>query len=210
VPRATWWNLAEHKRARVIEAAMREFGSRGFSAGSLNVIANEAGIAKGSLFQYFDDKLDMFVTICEHVSSQVEGAVLGALDPTAPLFDNLRHLVRRWMAYFRGHSLERQIAHASHHELDVEVRRAVRAVPNEHHQQAFGPLVRAARERGELRADVDERMVVSMITLVLRHLNSAPFDAAGDVGISWHELDDHEADRWALAYVDVLERAFGA
>jgi AcrR family transcriptional regulator len=208
VPSATWWNLAEDKRTRVIEAAMCEFGARGFSAGSLNVIASEAGIAKGSLFQYFDDKLDVFVTICEHVSLQVEGAVLGVVDPAAPLFDNLRRLVRGWMAYFREHTLERQIAHASHHELDMDVRRVIRAVPNEHHRQAFGPLVRAARERGELRPDVDERMVISMITLVLRHLNSAPFDRAGDVGIDWRELDDQEVDRWAVAYVDVLERAF--
>ena len=43
---------------------MVEFGTRGFSAGSLNVIASQAGIAKGSLFQYFEDKLDFFVTIC--------------------------------------------------------------------------------------------------------------------------------------------------
>jgi len=210
VPSATWWNLPADKRARVTEAAMREFGERGFSAGSLNVIASEAGIAKGSLFQYFDDKLDLFVTICEHVSTQVEGAVLEVVDPDVPLFDNLRRLVTRWMAYFRDHALERQVAHASHHELDVEVRRAVRAVPNDHHQQAFEPLVRAARDRGELRPDVDERMVVSLITVVLRHLNSAPFDPAGDVGIPWHRLDDQEVDGWAIAYVDVLEQAFGA
>ena len=100
---------------------MCEFGARGFSAGSLNVIASEAGIAKGSLFQYFDDKLDVFVTICEHVSSRVEGAVLEVVDPGAALFDNLRRLVARWMAYFRENALERQIAHASHHELDVDV-----------------------------------------------------------------------------------------
>jgi AcrR family transcriptional regulator len=210
VPSATWWNLPEDKRARVTDAAMCEFGTRGFSAGSLNVIASEAGIAKGSLFQYFDDKLDVFVTICEHVSSRVERAVLEVMDPDAALFDNLRRLVARWMAYFRENPVERQIAQASHHELDVDVRRVVRAVPNAHHEQAFGPLVQAARARGELRPDVDERMVVSMITVVLRHLNSAPFDPAGDVGIRWHELDDDEVDRWALAYVDVLERAFGA
>jgi AcrR family transcriptional regulator len=189
---------------------MCEFGARGFSAGSLNVIASEAGIAKGSLFQYFDDKVDMFITICDHVSSEVERAVLEDVDAAAPLFDNLRLLVARWMVYFHEHTLERQIAHASHHELDVDVRRAVRAVPNERHQQAFEPLVRAARDRGELRPDVDVRMVISMITVVLRHLNSAPFDPAGDVGIPWHELDAHEVDGWALAYIDVLEAAFGA
>ena len=53
MPRPTWFNLDEGRRERVLRAAMAEFGSRGYSAGSLNVIAREAGVAKGSLFQYF-------------------------------------------------------------------------------------------------------------------------------------------------------------
>jgi len=209
VPSATWWNLPTDKRARVTHAAMCEFGAKGFSAGSLNVIAGEAGIAKGSLFQYFDDKLDMFITICEYVSSEVGLAVLGVVDASDPLFENLRRVVAKWMAYFREHPLERQIAHAAHHELDPDVRSVVRAVPDGHHQQAFGPLVQAARDRGELRAEVDDRMVLSTIGMVLRHINSAPFDRSGDVAIPWHEFADQEVDRWALAYVDVLEAAFG-
>jgi AcrR family transcriptional regulator len=210
VPSATWWNLPADKRARVTQAAMREFGAHGFSAGSLNVIAGEARIAKGSLFQYFDDKLDMFITICEHVSSEVEHAVLGVVATEDPLFENLRRLVAKWMAYFREHPLERQVAHAAHHELDADIRNLVRAVPDSHHQLAFGPLVQAARARGELRTDVDDRMLLSTFTMVLRHLNSAPFDRAGDAAIPWHELTDPEVDRWALGYIDVLEAAFGA
>ena len=77
---ATWWNLPDEKAARITEAAMLEFGTRGFSAGSLNVIASQAGIAKGSLFQYFEDKLDFFVTICEHVASEIERAVLTSVE----------------------------------------------------------------------------------------------------------------------------------
>jgi AcrR family transcriptional regulator len=210
VPKATWWNLSEDKRARVTDAAMREFGSRGFSSGSLNVIASEADIAKGSLFQYFEDKTDLFVTICEHVSSEVEGAVLSGVDPDGPLFENLRRLVQRWMAYFRAHPLERKIADATLHERDGDVRSVVRAVPNAHHDAGLRPLVRAAVARGELRPDVDERMVISLITVVLRHLNSAPFEPAGDVAIPFRELSDGEVDGFALAYIDALESAFGA
>ena len=207
---ATWWNLPDEKRARITEAAMQEFGTRGFSAGSLNVIASQAGIAKGSLFQYFDDKLDFFVTVVEHVASEVGRAVLTSVTPDAGFFDNLRHIVRQWMRYFRDHPVERRIAYASLHEIEPDVRDMVRAVPNAHHKAALEPLISAATARGELRPDVDQRMVLSMTTIVLRHLNSGPFDHAGDVGIPMHELSDAAVDRWALAYIDVLEAAFAA
>ena len=86
----------------------------------------------------------------------------------------------------------------------------MRALTNAHYESALRPLIRLAHERGELRADVDEDMVMSLLTVVLRHLNSAPFDEAGDVAIPFHDLSDAEVDRWALAYVDVLEAAFAA
>ena len=79
---------------------------------------------------------------------------------------------------------------------------------NAHYDAALQPMVRAAKARGELRADVDEALVLSLLTVVLRHLNSAPFDPAGDVAIPLHDLPDAEVDRWATAYVDALETAF--
>jgi AcrR family transcriptional regulator len=208
VASSTWWNLPEGKRERITEVAMQEFGEHGFSAGSLNVIARGAGIAKGSLFQYFDDKLDLYVTVCEQGASEIERHMLGAVHEEAPFFDNLRAIVEQWMSYFRSHPLQRRMAYASTHEVDPQVRAVVRALANAHYESALGPLVRLARERGELRAGVDERMVMSLLSVVLRHLNSAPFDTAGDVAIPFHRLSDVEVDRWALAYLDVLEAAF--
>ena len=208
MPTATWRNLPADKRARITDVAMQEFGARGFSAGSLNVIAKQAGIAKGSLFQYFDDKLDLFVTICEAGAADIEEAVLAGVDPDAPLFDNVRDIVARWMAYHRSHPIHRGIAHATAVEMDPAARAAVRGVTNARYRAALQPMVRAAKERGELRAEVDEALVVSFLAVVMRHLNSAPFDPVGDVAIPLHELPDDEVDRWAIAYVDALEAAF--
>jgi AcrR family transcriptional regulator len=210
VARATWWNLPEERRARVTKAAISEFGRRGLSAGSLNVIAREAGIAKGSLFQYFDDKVDLYVTICEHVTSEIEHAVLSGVDPAEPLFVTLRSFVGRWLSYFREHPLERRLSYASMHEVDPDIRTVVRAVPNARHRAAFSALIQAARSRDELRTDVDERLLVSLISVLLRHLNSAPFEPEGDVAIPFSDLSVDEVDRWGRAYVDALEAAFGS
>ena len=63
------------------EAAMAEFGRHGYSGGSLNVIAREAGVAKGSLFQYFDDKLDFFAHVAEQTSLTIYAAMAPHLGP---------------------------------------------------------------------------------------------------------------------------------
>ena len=59
MPTPTWQRLDESRRQAITDAAEAEFAANGFSGGSLNVIARDAGVAKGSLFQYFTDKADL-------------------------------------------------------------------------------------------------------------------------------------------------------
>src|SRR5688572_30470951 len=102
MPTVTWWNLTEEKRARIARAAITEFARRGFSSGSMNVIARDAGIAKGSLFQYFGDKLDLFTTVSQSAIKDIEAAMLEGIDLARdPFFASLRRIVTRWTAYYR-------------------------------------------------------------------------------------------------------------
>src|ERR1700743_3724791 len=130
MPKPTWRNLPEERRERVLRAAMAEFGAQGYSGGSLNVIAREAGVAKGSLFQYFDDKFDFFAYVAEQASLSIYAEMLSHL--TAPpagrsFVDHLGDLVEIWMDYMARHPLERGVTAATTMELDPHIRSAVRA-----------------------------------------------------------------------------------
>jgi AcrR family transcriptional regulator len=211
MPKDTWWNLSEEKRGRVTEAAMLEFGQRGFSAGSLNVIAREAGIAKGSLFQYFDDKLDMFATICDAANNVIREATVDGVDMlNDPFFDALRHIVRNWLAFFASHPVERGIAFAASNEVDQEAGAAVRSVTSARFAAELRPLAKSAEARGELRPGVDTDHVIAMVVLLLRHLDKAPFYPHIDPVLGLDRKRPAEVQRIALELVDALERAYGS
>ncbi|HZQ83183.1 MAG TPA: TetR/AcrR family transcriptional regulator [Acidimicrobiales bacterium] len=210
MPTDTWWNLSDEKRDRITHAAMVEFGNRGFSAGSLNVIAREAGIAKGSLFQYFDDKLDMFASICDATSAVIRESTLDGVDPEHDrFFDALRHIVRNWLDFFESHPVERGIAFAAGNEVDPEAGAAVRAVTSRRFAQALRPLAKGAEARGELRPGVDTDHVVAMVVLLLRHLDKAPYYPHIDPVLDLDKKQPAEVERVALELVDALERAYG-
>src|SRR6478735_12781316 len=121
MPKPTWVNLNERRRERVLHAAMAEFGRHGYSGGSLNVIAREAGVAKGSLFQYFDDKFDFFAHVAEQTSLRVYETMLPHLVEPAPgqsFVDHFVGLVDVWIAYMAEHPLERAVTAATTMELD--------------------------------------------------------------------------------------------
>lgn len=60
MPKDTFLNLPEAKRQRIIDVALQEFSANSYARASLTRITRQAGIAKGSMYQYFDDKLDLY------------------------------------------------------------------------------------------------------------------------------------------------------
>ena len=61
MPKQTFLNLPEEKRRVIIDAATEEFAAFGLENASTNRIVENSGISKGSFYQYFEDKQDVFL-----------------------------------------------------------------------------------------------------------------------------------------------------
>ena len=61
MPKETFYRLPDEKRERIMAAAEREFLENSFEAASIN----EAAIPRGSFYQYFEDKKDIFLYIVD-------------------------------------------------------------------------------------------------------------------------------------------------
>ena len=55
----------ENKRQRIIEAALKVFAEVGVSNGKIATIAEKAGIGKGTVYEYFSSKEDVFAAVFE-------------------------------------------------------------------------------------------------------------------------------------------------
>ena len=61
MPKRTFDRLDDDKKERIMRAAIEEFHTRGFENAKIETIARKAEVAKGSIYQYFDDKKEMFL-----------------------------------------------------------------------------------------------------------------------------------------------------
>lgn len=178
MPTSTWFRLDPAKRERVLEAAQREFGTHGYSTGSLNTIAREADIAKGSLFQYFADKLEFFTYVADETARRIRATMelrIAATDFEQPYADWLGDVCCLWADYFAEHPLERGVTAAINWEIDNAVRALVRKPSNEHYLASIRPLLAQWRERGEVRAGLDDDTACALLLLILPHLALAPY-----------------------------------
>jgi len=104
------YQRGEETRARIIEAALRLFGTHGFDGASTRDIAREAGVNAPALQYYFDNKegvylacIDYFVervwALLEEVVSQAEVVVAREDASDAALIDAYLALQARFMAF---------------------------------------------------------------------------------------------------------------
>ena len=213
MPTVTWARVDPARRAAIIDAAEAEFGAHGFSRGSLNVIARRAGVAKGSLFQYFADKRDFYAFITDIASQRVRcymEDLISQLDPSRPFFEFLTDLLDGWVAYYAEHPRERAVHAAVTLEVDTDARISVRNVSNRHYLEVLRPLVHRAKIRGDLRADSDTDVLLSLLLLIFPHLALAPYLRGLDPVLG---LDEPTPEQPALAVrrlVAVLAAAFSA
>jgi len=157
---------------------MREFGEHGYSTGSLNNIAREAEIAKGSLFQYFSDKQEFFAYVCDEASRSVREEMerrIAEVDFEQPFAEWLTDVCFLWSEYFADHPLERGVVAATNLEIDNVVRLVVRETAEQHYLHVINPMLKLWRERGEIREDADDDVMLSVILMILPHLALAPY-----------------------------------
>ncbi|MET1014754.1 MAG: TetR family transcriptional regulator [Paenisporosarcina sp.] len=79
MPKQTFFNLPNEKKESLIQAAMKEFSRVPLSEASISNIIKEAAIPRGSFYQYFEDKEDLFYFLLEEYSKQLRARFLTIL-----------------------------------------------------------------------------------------------------------------------------------
>ncbi len=86
----TFLNLSEEKKERIINAALEEFSLQSFSDASITNIVKKAEISRGSFYQYFGNKENLYNYLVHHLYTIHRGDLLNILiQNSGNLYDSL-------------------------------------------------------------------------------------------------------------------------
>jgi AcrR family transcriptional regulator len=91
----------EATRARLLEAAAEEFGRVGLERASIDAISLAAGYAKGTIYNYFASKEELFLAVVEEASGRAAAAA--AAPPEEPARERLRVAIAAFCAWADTH-----------------------------------------------------------------------------------------------------------
>ncbi|TGE32000.1 TetR/AcrR family transcriptional regulator [Desulfosporosinus sp. Sb-LF] len=151
----------EEKQTDIIKAAIRVFSEHGFDGAKMEYIAKEAGIGKGTVYEYFESKDRLFEEILKF---SIEGFSFGlkeSIDKGETIEKKILNCSRFNAEFLNNHM---DIVHIAMQVqiLSKEIRihhMAVQIVVLEHYKE----MVKVAKAKGELRGDLDEELATYCI-----------------------------------------------
>lgn len=93
--------VAEYRVQSIQDAALRVISRKGMAAATMQEIAEEAGIAKGTIYLYFRDRDELVEKTFERAITELHRQVDAALERDEPFADKLRSMLMAEMAFFR-------------------------------------------------------------------------------------------------------------
>ncbi|PYI56959.1 TetR/AcrR family transcriptional regulator [Paenibacillus flagellatus] len=170
MPHATFFNLPEAKRELIVNHAVEEFYQAGYEKASISKIVERSKIAKGSFYQYFENKDDLYLYLIERIHRQKrEAAALVYQDPEGTDFvEFLRRLFLSGISFFLEHPKYAAIAN-EFMTLPKEVNGTfLSAGLNESHRY-LAELIERKKARGEIGSGIDSDTLARMTTFFSMH-----------------------------------------
>ena len=163
MPKETFLKIPAQKRERLLREAARLFAERGYNQTDMAQLAERAGVAKGSLYNYFKNKEDLYIHVCEDGIRRSREAIYGGMDPDWDIHRQVEHIFRSGMRFVLAFPeyliLYANISSAGMERFSERLSLAVEKYTADYLKQ----LLRRGLQRGTVRKDVDVNLAAFLI-----------------------------------------------
>ncbi len=155
--------IPEEKRNRIYDAAINEFAVFGYVNANTNKIARNAGISVGSLFQYFENKEDLFLTTVKYCAAILKEALEQIMQDEEDILLKVEKLLRTIQKHSRGNMnmirLYNEMATQSNSRMIYEAVGELESIT----ARLYSSLIERAQQENEVQTDCDPKMFAFLL-----------------------------------------------
>jgi TetR/AcrR family fatty acid metabolism transcriptional regulator len=152
----------EARRQAILQAARQVFARKGYDPATLEAVAREAGLAKGTLYLYFRDKEDLYFHTVLHMLESLQASIQEQAERPAGALERMRALALGQCSFFLRHRDNLQLlapfSNPSLARLHKRLISAMKELLAGHYQRVIA-LVEEGQRAGELRRDLEPRHI---------------------------------------------------
>ncbi|MCG6945478.1 MAG: TetR/AcrR family transcriptional regulator [Deltaproteobacteria bacterium] len=190
--RPTFTKLPSDKKERILDVAIDEFSRCGYDKASINRMVGRLGIAKGSIFQYFGSKKNLYFHIFEHAVALVKRSLKGvkAGSEGEDFFIRLAMSLQAGIYFIRRYPRIYQIYLKMLFQEDFPFRADLLKTIRLFSIDYLRPIIEEAVTAGQLREDLDPELAAFFLDAVLDRFLQAYCVAYMDSGLGLYQADE--------------------
>ncbi|HVR40322.1 MAG TPA: helix-turn-helix domain-containing protein [Thermoanaerobaculia bacterium] len=182
--------VQEFRIQSIQDAAMRVIARKGMSAATMQEIADEAGVAKGTIYLYFRDRDELVEKTFESAITQLKARIDQAMATDAPIQQKLRDIFAAKLTFFtENREFFRLYIALRHPEGNAQQQRRHKRMCEPQYRASidrFAQFLESAMERGEIRKMDSQRLALFIIEgtnaiVIDRVMAEAPPPEAADL-----------------------------
>ncbi len=200
------------RQERIIGVAMRHFAERGYEGVRIEEIAREADVAKGAVFGYFSSKAGLFLaayqaaarSFSSYLEAPPEIVERGFFTVIRYWIEHTPHLVREdWVPY--------RVTLLGNYCSSLQLRREITQFLLREDPYGTQAFVQFGIDRGEIRRDIDLKMVVSLVDWLMDRVQDAIVTEELDPGLFGSATQSPQMRELRMReFVELLRSAIGA
>ena len=191
MPKQTFFNLPEEKRERILKEAVMEFKNNNYDVASVNRIVEKSEISKGSFYQYFKDKEDLYIYIMTIIGDKK----IEYLTPTLMNFNELNFYEALREMYRVG--IQFALENPDYLEIGTRMMRdtsgimlKIRDTFSPKGDEVFIALLKKGQKTGDIRLDLDLNLVAKLLISMQMSVVDYYFEKHQDEGYSMKIMEE--------------------
>lgn len=202
----TFQNVEPAKQQLILNAALQEFTEKGFDLASTNKIVKEAGIGKGMLFYYFENKKGLFDYLIDYYMNVIEQEYFEIIDYSArDLFERMKNLSEiKWdfmIKYPNAINFIGTLLLKNPKDLDTEIRERFETLRGKSYAILYGDI-----DLSLFREDIDAKKALDLVQWAIHGYEEDLKHRLRDHDFASLDYDLYYGD--FFDYMDVLKTAF--
>ena len=191
MPQTTFFNLPDDKINLIISAATDEFSKANYKTASINQICKKSNIAKGSFYQYFTDKLDLYVYIMTLAIDEKIRFLLDVLVEfhTLTLLEQFRLLFIKGFEFAKDYPQYAALGEQFAKENNEIATLSVIKEGETKSESLFFQMIENAKSKGEIDSSVDSLALSIMMQSIINSVNEYMINKFGELNFKNHEVD---------------------
>jgi AcrR family transcriptional regulator len=158
--------LAE-TRQRLLKAAATEFASEGYIGANVNHISQAAGLAKGTIYNYFPSKRGLMLALIDTIASAHTEAILQQVELEQDPARRLECFFRVGFAFVEQHPAQARVIVNAVYGHDAEIRERVYQAYERLFTMIAQDVVEAGTARGDFQSLDPDRVTALIMTVYL-------------------------------------------